>query len=500
MHYRAPLSDATNPKTPGDSNTRTIIKSTANNTRTSRSKVNSSPASQSSRTHLSVRFQEPTSPGVDCFYTPNTFHSSSSPVSTISALSYSTSGTSFRTIPIDMLSFEYVTECKVKVELEQIVDSLQADGPRNYPSLLKAAKQRLEIIQKGSESGVKLLNENDSQLSFSMTHISSTSSEPYPMYKPGKGSIHRMNLMSKVDNGNRSLTPSVSRSLAWSETSTETSSSPNDESSLVMSVSTTCFEEMDFDIGSSSLQPQLEISEKSLAPPIQTQLNTTKPSSIRQQLPPVSGRLQKQLQQMRDERNSIERNLKDQVTELTINLENVEKARQLDQSMLLGKLHEVESKKAQVEEEVAILEAAVRTTTERAKDIVSNMTVMRQESRSLRKALDDERENSKRSNKIEATLRDQINQMSRLIADAEMSAKQAKETAEMTIRNDFDEERVKHKLAAKALNRCLHDARSMLQSIKNERSHILKTLSKALGKDSSEVSLHSTFARGHNVT
>lgn len=490
MNNRAPLSDATNHKNPVGSNSNTFIKYSANNTKQSRSKVISSPASQSSRTQLSVRFQQPTSPGVDSFFTPNTFHSSSSPVSTISALSYSTSCTSFRTIPIDMLSFEYVRECKVQGELEQIVDTLQADGPRNYPSLLKAAKQRLKIVQEGSENLVNILHENDSQLSFSMTHISSTSSEPYAMYEPAKESIHRMNSISEADNGEKSLTPSLHRNLVWSETSTETSSSPLNESSLVMSVSTTCFEEMDFETRSSTLQSQLKILGKPLVPPIPTQLNPVTPGSIRlPQLPPVSGRLQKQLQQMRDERNNIEKNLKDQVTKLTRNLENVEKARQMDQSILLGKLQEVESKKAQVEEEVAMLETAVRTTTERAKDIVSNMTVISQESKSLRKALDDERQNSKRSNKIEAALRVQINQMSRLIADGEFSAKQAKETAEMTIRNEFDDERVKHKLAAKALNRCLHDARSMLQSIKNERSHILKTLSMALGKDSSDVSL-----------
>ena len=66
--------------------------------------------------------------------------------STISALT-TASSCSFKSLPIDMLSFEYVSNCESPEALQQIVDTLSADGSKHYPSLLKKAKQQLGSIQ-----------------------------------------------------------------------------------------------------------------------------------------------------------------------------------------------------------------------------------------------------------------------------------------------------------------------------------------------------------------
>jgi len=499
-HYRAPFSDATNLNALGRPEPRknkfTPSKSDASGPDHFFNPTRRTPLLQST-----IKCSQACSPGThDIFFSPRTFHSSSSPLSTISALSYSTTGTSFRSVPIDMLSFTYVTECTSEVELEQIINSLQADSPGNYPSLLKAAKHRLDLARAVTSTQDKILNERDSQ--FSTLHVSSTSSESSSA--KGKPAIFRVDSTSKGDDDvQRSDVPSIQRSLAWSQTTHISSNSQIDESSLVMSVSTTFLEELESDVASKISEPR-----QNAVNPTSEQINDPKhimpqPSSIPRHIPPVSGKLQEQLQKMRDERSALERNLKDQVLEMNRKLENLVNTKQREQSVLSGKLNEVEKKKAQLEDEVEMLETAVRIAAEKAKDIVSSMTMMRHESQSLRTALIEEKENRKvketRAIEIEVDLREQVTQLSSLLVHSEISAKQTKEITEMTMRNEFDHERLQHKLAAQALNRCLQEARSMLQNLKSERSSILHALASALGKDTSEVSKFNSAKRNEIV-
>jgi hypothetical protein len=492
-HYKAPFGDVTNLKTPGGPKPRLPIKASPSIPLASGSDLFFTPASQSPRRRYKVKFQQPSSPGADSFYSPSAFHSSASPLSTISALSYSTTGTSFRSVPIDMLSFGYVTACKSEDELEQIVDSLQADGPRNYPSLLKVAKQRLEVVQKENRHHVTTsLQHDESHLSFSMSHISATSSEPSPLQMKPREDIFRMDLISEdIEEEKRSTAPPIQRSLAWNQTSPTMSNSQGDDSSLIMSLSTAYLKEVDSEILTTTSQSRLNTFFPRNEQLKATTFQASNTGSIRRQIVPVSNQLQEQLRRMRAERTDIEKKLREQVTDLTKNLENVEKARRQDQALLLAKLQEVENKKAQVEEEVTMLEMAVRSSTERAKDVISTMTEMKNETKFLRKVLDDERRcerlNSSKAKEIEASLREQLKKLSTLLVDSESSAKQAKDMTEMTMRNEFEDERAQHKAAAQALNRCLKDARGMLQNMKSERNNILQSLGEALGKNASEV-------------
>ena len=498
-HYKAPFGDVTNLKTPRGPKPRLPIKASPSKRLASGSDIFFTPASQSPSRRYKVNSLQPSSPGADAFYSPTTFHSSASPVSTISALSYSTLGTSFRSVHIDMLSFGYVTACKSEDELEQIVDSLQADGPRNYPSLLKVAKQRLEAVQKENRHQVATSKQYDeSHLSFSMSHISATSSEPSPLQMNTRENIFRMDLISE-DNEEVKLStaPSIQRSLAWTQSSPAMSDSQGDNSALIMSLSTANLKEAESEILTSTSQSQLKTFSPKNEQPKETTFQAPNPSCVHRKIVPVSNQLQEQLQRMRAERTDIEKNLREEVANLTKNLEIVEKARQQDQSLLLAKLKEVEKKKAQVEEEVTMLEMAVRSSTERAKDVLLTMTEMKNEAKFLRKALDDERRcerlNSSKAKEIEASLREQLRKLSTLLVDSESSAKQAKEITEMAIRNEFEDERAQHKAAAQALNRCLKDARGMLLKMKSERTNILQSLGEALGKDASEVRQQMSF-------
>jgi len=68
---------------------------------------------------------------------PSTFSSSGASVSATSVVTYNNK------IPIEMLNFDYVSNCTGVDELERIVDVLSEESPPRYPSLLRIARNRL---------------------------------------------------------------------------------------------------------------------------------------------------------------------------------------------------------------------------------------------------------------------------------------------------------------------------------------------------------------------
>ena len=84
---------------------------------------------------------------LDEFMTPQTAYFKTPRASVMgSAVSHS-SNTTFHSVSIDMLSFEYVSTCKSTENLEMIVQALSSEYPQRYPSLLRTAKKQLETVK-----------------------------------------------------------------------------------------------------------------------------------------------------------------------------------------------------------------------------------------------------------------------------------------------------------------------------------------------------------------
>ena len=106
--------------------------------------------------------------------------SSSPALSTISALT-TASSCSFKSVPIDMLSFEFVKSCDSPESLQQIVTALSADGSKHhYPSLLRTATTQLQSIHERkstSEDHVVVPSVRFSDDKESMLYVSSVKDE-----------------------------------------------------------------------------------------------------------------------------------------------------------------------------------------------------------------------------------------------------------------------------------------------------------------------------------
>jgi len=71
-----------------------------------------------------------------------------SPISFVSCTESYTSMHSNSSIPVNMLSYDYLTTCQSEHTLYQIIDTLQTDHPNLYPKLLEKAHDRLYSIKK----------------------------------------------------------------------------------------------------------------------------------------------------------------------------------------------------------------------------------------------------------------------------------------------------------------------------------------------------------------
>jgi hypothetical protein len=84
-----------------------------------------------------------------------------SPLTFVSPATSKSSSTSPALLSLDKLSFDYVSSCESIPDLEQVVSALSSSSPRQYPSLLRSAKKRLQVLRDASKPGVDFVLMDD---------------------------------------------------------------------------------------------------------------------------------------------------------------------------------------------------------------------------------------------------------------------------------------------------------------------------------------------------
>lgn len=346
--------------------------------------------------------KEMTTPvSMDQFYSPH-----ASPISVMSEGNSFRTSASFRTcsnstihVPVDMLSFDYVSNCQSEHELAQIVSTLTQDGG-SYPSLLRMAQRKLETVSAAS---------------------------------------------------------SASKSVRWappshhaSPPSMNESSVALNESSLVMSLSTTMMLE-----DSLALSP----TPKSRA----SKLFTFEEEPFAEELDNVQ-----------NERRALELELSQQVHVLQDRLRKESQDQNQQHTSLKSKIQDLEQARAAAEDNVTLLDQALKTSNQKQMSIVASMETMSRESHFLKQQLDAEQRTSRdtvqKSYEVETQLRHQVTTLSTNNNSAALEV-QLQKRAQVEA----------------ALTTSLSNAKSQLQAIRDEQTATLSTLQQALGRDTGVV-------------
>jgi hypothetical protein len=364
-----------------------------------------------------------TTPGGDEFYSPM-------------ASPFSTSG-SFRSyksaIPVEMLSFEYVSSCQSEQELQQIVSTLHADN--KAPSLLRKAQSQLDHVAGRSES--------------------------------------RRNDNSRV--------ASSTKSVRWARN--HTSFSPpsfgysvdeEEDDSLVMSLSTTMLDDC-LTISSPWANNSNAAGRSNNKSSHQKQRRNMNESSDKTLF------LQEELKKVEEERSMLEQQLGRQVKTLEERLDKARESNTHQQLSLVEKIEKLESARWTAEEKVVHLQHAVKKSSAKAHNIVQNMEAMKLQSDTLRKQLAlKEQQHTKTEQQAqhnEEHLRNQVTTLASQLRDTKENGTSAAKEHELN-------QQLQHRAAVEAsLQQSLQSARKQLTSIQTEQEDMLSSLQHALGRD-----------------
>ena len=382
----------------------------------------------------------------NAFFSPRNAQQSpdfASPVSAISALT-NASTSSFKTLPIDMLSYEFVSTCNSPEALKQIVNTLSADSPRHFPSLLRTAKKQLESInetmQQQNEAPGSNLNSLEGFQKESALYVSST----------------------------------------------------RDESSLALSLSSSLLDDEIVEAqvaGTSEIGYKKEITKQPTAsnalicdkrkatPGDRRGIATIKPDASRTR----ETKLIAEMQQMAEKVHVLE-TIKEQ-----------------DKKNLLLKLKSLEEAKNQAERKVTVLEKAVASSSAQTRDMSATLAEVRDESKQLQGLLRNEKEAARckilEARKVQDGLQRKIDILSEQLAQCKERAADATKSMEKRFRLKAEKESAQRDSDVRSLKQALEDARMNLDAIKEERNETLHSIQHALGKSTDGVRTLMRFYR-----
>ena len=383
------------------------------------------------------------------FRSPRQGHSPDfvSPLSTISALT-NASTCSFKSLPIDMLSFDYVSNCNSPKALQQIVDTLSADGSQHYPSLMRKAKSRLASI---NEQTV------ERQYDLPAMTVSSRAVE--------KGD-HSLYISSTKDESSLALSLSSSM-LDNIDTVPFHSTVPIPVSANV--------DNLDDLIASKVKEPMTHRADEQRSASVNDQINfdtTTNGSSC--------------VDVKREEKLLAE------IKQLTEEIRALRSAESKDNVDLKRQLESLEEAKNEAERKVSLLEKAVVSSSSHARGVTATLESVREESQILKDCLQEERTSARSTiNEAKATeegLRCKIQSIAAQLAQCQKQNADVAKAMESRFRRQVEQECANRDEDLRSLQLSLQNAQTTLRAMKEERNTTIRSIHQALGKSTDGVS------------
>lgn len=375
-----------------------------------------------------------------------------SPLSTISALT-TASTCSFKSIPIDMLSFDYVSNCDSPEALQQIVDTLSADGSKHYPSLLRKAKQQLESINKQTTIP------NHTVYS---VHFSTSTDEQVP------------------------------------RDSTLYVSSTKDESSLVLSLSSSVLDGASVDIpvpppppaAAATSTTAVALNKVSNAVPI-------KPGTLNPRVA-TNGTKERQRTHTQVTNTSTtaeerrEAKLLSDLEKLTEEVNCLKYSQDSDNSELQRELNALREEKNEAEKKLTILEKTVLSSSSHARQANEALANVREEAQLLKDLLTSERNTAqleiKEVRAIEEGLRRKVQTIAAQLARCKEQNADIAKSMESRFRRQVEKECAERDGNIRGLQQSLTNAQTTVKAMQEERSSTLRSIHQALGKSTDGVS------------
>jgi hypothetical protein len=451
-----------------------------------------------------------------------------SPLSTISALS-AASTCSFKSLPIDMLSFDYVSTCESPEVLQQIVDTLSAE--RQYPSLLKSAKKQLESIKESTarhdgipmphlmemqrENTLYISSTNDeSSLAMSLSSSMLDGVDAEGLFKRKEEAQVLINSNGRNDlevkEEKRYIAPSSRHRVrapsgpfverkekTW--VSMNTNSGNNLEAKEVegsvapssrYQESAPCVRPVEHKEETQGLinsieGDDLEVKEvkryAAKSSPSQVSAPTARPVIDTDESSTV--------------RVKIEAKLLAEIQQLEGQVRSLEELKRKDSVNLLLKLKSLEEAKKNAEHKVAVLEKMVASTAANGREVMSTLANVRKDSHLFQDRLRNEREAARselqEAKAAEEALQIKIQSLSAQLSHFKRQSSDANRSMELRLRRQVEKECSQRDGDISSLQQALQDARTTLEAMKEERNTTLRSVQLALGKSGVGVCIKS---------
>jgi hypothetical protein len=447
-----------------------------------------------------------------------------SPLSTISALS-TASTCSFKSLPIDMLSFDYVSTCESPEVLQQIVDTLSAE--RQYPSLLKSAKKQLETIQESTKRQycITMPHHMDMQRE-NILYVSSTNDEsslamslsssmldgvgvegPFELKKEAQVLINSNGRNDvEVNEKNRCIEPNFDRPVrepssprvGFKEKAQVLINSDRGNNLKVKEAARSIAPSFQYQERLPSGRP-VERKEETQRLTTSTQDNDLEVKDLKRsimqsshyQISAPSGRPTIATDEVASVRAKIEAKLLAEIQQLEEQVHCMEESKRKDSANLLLKLNFLEAAKKDAEHKVAVLEKMVAAASANSREVISTLANVREDSRLLQGQLRNEREATRselqEAKAAEEELHKKIQSLSARLFHFKRQSADTNRSTELRLRRQVEKEFTQRDRDIRSLQQALQDARRTLEAMKEERSTTLRSIRLALGKSGDGV-------------
>lgn len=377
-----------------------------------------------------------TTPGTDGFHTPLT--SLDSPLSTnVSTLS-NVSGSTFHSLPVGMLSFDYVKNCNSAEKLTKIVSALETEYPQRYPSLLRTAKKQLRDVATGSPVGAFA--------------ISMEVREPLDI----------------IDTAASPIVPSRSTG-SWQHEPYATnhsfvSWSNKDDSSLIMSISSSCLHD---ELDAVGCQP----SDQTKAPP---------KDIPNEQAIPSSNALKEEVATLIREREATEQALTARMQELQSLADETRGTKTVEHLVFLERLVELQRASSISANKETMVDGNLQSECQVLKESLENQMA------------DHERRLATAHGK-ELDLKSKVKKLTQELRSSEAAVENVKLATRKEVQQQTSAELRGLRQSKESLRKTLSDAQSSMRALRREHRSTIATLQGALGRDVRAVSVICAF-------
>mmetsp|Transcript_47648 Transcript_47648/g.144093 ORF Transcript_47648/g.144093 Transcript_47648/m.144093 type:complete len:646 (-) Transcript_47648:760-2697(-) len=378
--------------------------------------------------------------------------------------------TSWHSVPVEMLNIEFVSNCESERQLENVISALTEASPAKFPSLLRMAKARLEVIQKGTlDSGQK--HECGDKVDGTCLNISVCSGLDGIAIEPNETSSLLMNISTSID-GKQDDIKGVGSSDSYC--TGVLSKKPDDYR----------FNEA---LGNSGESCRNKTRDR----PRNDQVEHIQPTycELKENLATVlasHSSLSAELENALIDRDEIQRELENQ-TRICRDLECKIK----DQSgELSAKIISLQRAKNEAQKDIATLEDTLVSSSAKARDVALQLTKRTEEvnrlGEELRSTKDSAAKELVHNQKVQKVLREKIEELSSQLTFQEARAAEKLDLLEQQLRAEFEKASEQQKAHIASLSATLVEARRDIDRLKKKNIELSQK-----GKSSNAASAES---------